>query len=86
MLISPFAGLRAMRFHERLPDHPSLTRIRQLSAIIIPPCYARVADATAGLRKINGCINVTVGARKAFMARPRHGTDLRAPSGAASAT
>jgi hypothetical protein len=59
--------------------------IRRLSsAIIIPLCSALAAVVIAGPQKTNGSIDGIGGARRAFMARLRHGTDLRAPSGAAS--
>jgi hypothetical protein len=56
------------------------------SAIIIPLCSALAAVVSAGPQRTFGSISVIAGARRAFTAKPRHGTDLHAPSGAASPT
>jgi hypothetical protein len=51
------------------------------SAIIIPLCSALAAVVSAGPQRTFGSISVIAGARRAFTAKPRHGTDLHAPSG-----
>ena len=59
--------------------------IRQLSSvIIIPLCSALAVVVIAGPHKTNASIDGIGGARRAFMARLRHGMDLHAPSGVAS--
>ena len=67
-----------------------LSKGRVNKAVVVgdhyPLCSAPAAAVSAGPQRTFGSISVIAGARRAFMARPRHGTDLHAPSGAASPT
>ena len=67
-----------------------LSKGRANKAVVVGDDYPALlrADGVAERwsAKTDGCTSVTAGVRKAFTARPRHGTGSRAPFGAASPT
>lgn len=63
-----------------LIERAGLTK-RSLSVTIILHCSAPAAVASDGADRIDGSISVIAGAQRASTAKPRPGTDWRAPYG-----